>query len=264
MTLSTQLYANNASSTLAGSIISSGTSLAVAVGEGAKFPSPTTGQYFLLTLEVGTTREIVQVTAVSVDTFTIVRGQEGTAAANWSAGTFVEMRVTRDTLARFARLQDRVAEITTLDLLTPPNVSDSNSYLCHTLDDGGGPITAVKNDNFSWGFPSHLTALVNNQAISAGTTTSITCAALLGLLTPASPPSGKYIIQFRGTTANLSGTARIVTGVAGNVISFLPALPVTPVAGTDAVNVYKSNYSAIQDSIQASNNSLIYAIVFAS
>ncbi|MEE8113919.1 MAG: hypothetical protein V3T23_06145, partial [Nitrososphaerales archaeon] len=55
-----------------------------------------------------TVTEIVKVTAHdsgggSPDDFTIVRGQEGTVAVSWPAGSFVQARTTEDTLARFAQ-----------------------------------------------------------------------------------------------------------------------------------------------------------------
>lgn len=90
------LYTNNASSTLAAGINNSATSLSVAAGAGALFPSPSGGDVFYATLadSVGNI-EIVRVTARSTDALTVVRGQDGTSARAWSAGDAVELRVTR-------------------------------------------------------------------------------------------------------------------------------------------------------------------------
>jgi hypothetical protein len=90
------LFTNNASTTLASSITSSATSLTVASGKGALFPTITGNDYFLCTLQnnAGTATEIVKVTAVSTDTFTIVRAQEGTTASAFSAGDKIELRIT--------------------------------------------------------------------------------------------------------------------------------------------------------------------------
>lgn len=99
-----QLFANNARSTLAAGINNSVTSLTVSTGEGALFPSPTGGDWFLATLAlrpVGVTEtawEIVKVTARSGDALTIVRAQEGTTALSWSSGTLIELRATAGTL----------------------------------------------------------------------------------------------------------------------------------------------------------------------
>jgi hypothetical protein len=95
-------YANNASSTLVGSLTNSATSLSVASGEGSKFPAISGGDYFMATLEkiVGgvATREIIKVTAISGDALTIVRGQEGTTATTFSGGDRIENRITADPL----------------------------------------------------------------------------------------------------------------------------------------------------------------------
>lgn len=94
-----QLFANNASTTLASNITSVATTLSVSAGAGALFPSPTGGDYFLITMVgltsgVETSWEIIKVTARSTDTLTIVRAQESTAAYAWTAGTKIELRLT--------------------------------------------------------------------------------------------------------------------------------------------------------------------------
>jgi hypothetical protein len=92
----TILFANNAASTLASGISNTDTSLTVSAGQGGLFPSPTGSDYFLCTLQSGTSFpiEIVKVTARSTDTFTIVRGQEGTTPQAWLTGAKVELRIT--------------------------------------------------------------------------------------------------------------------------------------------------------------------------
>lgn len=96
-----ELFANNAASTLASSILAGDLSLTVAAGEGALFPSPSGGDYFHATLDDGVNIEIVRVTARSSDTLTIVRAQQGTAAAGFGAGTAVQIRLTASALTRF-------------------------------------------------------------------------------------------------------------------------------------------------------------------
>ena len=83
------LFANNATTTLASTLSDSATSCDVASGTGALFPSPTSGQYFVMTFTdaaTGLINEIVKVTARTGDTMTIVRAQEGTVAVAWSIG----------------------------------------------------------------------------------------------------------------------------------------------------------------------------------
>jgi hypothetical protein len=89
-------FTNNAATTLASGITNSATSLTVASGTGALFPSISGTQYFMCTLQntAGTSIEIVKVTARSTDTFTIVRAQEGTSGTAFSTGDKFELRLT--------------------------------------------------------------------------------------------------------------------------------------------------------------------------
>ena len=104
------LYANNARSTLAASITASQTALTVAPGDGGLFPYPAGGDVFYATLanQTESATEIVRVNARSADTFTVVRGQDGTSAQAWAAGDKVELRLTRALLDAYA--QDRASE----------------------------------------------------------------------------------------------------------------------------------------------------------
>src|SRR5277367_76548 len=88
----TLIFGNNASSTLAGSITPTDLTVNVSGGTGAIFPQPHIGQQFIATFIdqlTGTQREIIHVTNITVDTFTIVRAQEGTVAQTWNAGDII-------------------------------------------------------------------------------------------------------------------------------------------------------------------------------
>ena len=101
----TQLFSNNAYSSLAANASNVTTTLTLATGTGARFPLPTGGDYFLLTLvglDTNTNEsswEIVKVTARATDTLTVVRAQEGTSAVAWNSGTRVESRATAGTFS---------------------------------------------------------------------------------------------------------------------------------------------------------------------
>lgn len=85
------LFADNARTILGAPVLASATSITLASGAGAKFPSPGAGQQFALTLNDQATGNIFEVcycTARSGDVLTVVRGQEGTAAVAWSLGDF--------------------------------------------------------------------------------------------------------------------------------------------------------------------------------
>ncbi|WP_321868586.1 hypothetical protein [Paraburkholderia tropica] len=94
-----ELVSNNAKTTLAQSLSATGstsTTLAVVSGTGTLFPQPGTtnfpagaSTFFRLSLTDAATqtkREIVYVTARTGDSMTVVRGQDGTAAQDWSVG----------------------------------------------------------------------------------------------------------------------------------------------------------------------------------
>lgn len=101
--MSIVLFANDATGQLAGPISNTATSVTLQTGQGALFPSPGAGQYFVCTFvdaATGLLDEIVWCTARSADTLTIVRAQESTSAISWSAGDFCSNLVTAGTMAQ--------------------------------------------------------------------------------------------------------------------------------------------------------------------
>ena len=96
-------FANNAATTLAAGIASGATSITVATGAGALFPTLAAGDHFYATLvDSAQNIEIVKVTARSTDTLTVVRAQEGTSARAYSSGDKIELRLTAAALAEIA------------------------------------------------------------------------------------------------------------------------------------------------------------------
>ena len=91
-----QIFKNNTWGTLASQLTSGATSASLTAGHG--FTSPGADWYLATLIGItGTTEtswEIVKVTAVSTNTLTLVRAQEGTTAATWPAGTRIELRLT--------------------------------------------------------------------------------------------------------------------------------------------------------------------------
>lgn len=99
------LFTNNASAPIASTITSSATSITVASGQGAEFPVLAGSDNFTATLvDTSNNIEIVQVTARSGDTMTVVRGQEGTTARGYAAGSLLELRITAAVLNNFAQI----------------------------------------------------------------------------------------------------------------------------------------------------------------
>ena len=93
-----QKFSNNALTSLAIGVDAIATTIHVA--SGVLFPATAGGDHFLITL-IGldgngneSTWEICKVTFRDGNEFTVERGQEGTAAQSWPAGTRVELRLT--------------------------------------------------------------------------------------------------------------------------------------------------------------------------
>jgi hypothetical protein len=104
-----EVAANQAQTTLAAAINATATSLTVASGTGALFPTLSTNQFFRLSLTDAATQtktEIMYVTAISSDTFTLARGQEGTTAQSWVAGDICANQITAGTLAGIVQATD--------------------------------------------------------------------------------------------------------------------------------------------------------------
>ncbi len=106
-------FSNNAKTTISGSLSTSATSVTVA--DASNFPTLGAGDYTYVTLaEVSNSAnlEIVKVTAISSNTFTIVRAQHGTTARSFSASDLCELRVTA------GLMEEAIDEKTTADEAT--------------------------------------------------------------------------------------------------------------------------------------------------
>ena len=95
------VFKNNAKTTLSAGITSSATSITVT--DGSVFPSLSGGDVFFLTLDDLTNNEIVKCTAISGNTLTVVRAQEGTTARAFSANNQAELRITAGILGLFSQ-----------------------------------------------------------------------------------------------------------------------------------------------------------------
>lgn len=100
--MATLLFANNIQTTLATSITGSQTSVTLASTAG--LPSPTSGQYFVMTFTNGNTNEIVWVTAVSGSTITVLRGKEGTGSTSFPSGSYASCFPTAGTQQDFIQI----------------------------------------------------------------------------------------------------------------------------------------------------------------
>lgn len=173
------LFTNNAATGLVSPITASATTLTVNGGSGTLFPNPTGGNYFMLTLisQSSGNMEIVQCTARSGDTFTIVRAQEGTTAQAFAIGDAVQLRITAGSLQTFANpvVVNSVAAGTGIGVSSSTgNVTISNTGV--TNINAGSGITVSANTG---------TVTVSNSLTSVPTlaTANFTVSEIGGVLT---------------------------------------------------------------------------------
>jgi hypothetical protein len=114
--MGTLQFKNNASTTLSGSINNSQT--AITVISGASFPVPAAGDYFYATMyEVSghdeINIEIVKVTAVSGNNWTIVRAQDGTTARarDGIATCYIEQRMTAASAQQMLQKDNNLSDL---------------------------------------------------------------------------------------------------------------------------------------------------------
>lgn len=164
-----QLFANNAYGSLASGISDAATSFVLATGQGARFPNPTNGDYFLITLVAidgggaESAWEIVQVTARSTDTLTVVRAQEGTTGATWPAGTRIELRLTAGATESKANLGTAAYTASTAYAPATQGVTNGNSH-----DHNGGDGAQIAYSSLS-GTPTLGDSASKNVGTTAGT-----------------------------------------------------------------------------------------------
>ncbi len=101
-----QVFGNNVKSTLLASITNVATTLTVPTADMDKFPTATSGNWFLITVVEGSNIEVMRVTARTAgsNSMTVTRAQEaiaGTAATAFAfgAGAKVELRATEETFS---------------------------------------------------------------------------------------------------------------------------------------------------------------------
>ena len=107
------VFANYVDTTLAAAASSTATSLSLS--SSTNLPTLGPGEIMPMTLNdaaTGQVYEIVYVTAISGTTLTVLRGQEGTAAQNWSSGDYAFVSPTADTVAPVAGTHSPVASET--------------------------------------------------------------------------------------------------------------------------------------------------------
>ena len=140
-------FANLASTTLSSAITNSATSIAVA--DASLFPTLGSGDYFYATIGEGAGSEIVKVTAISSNTLTVTRAQDGTTASAFSSGETIALRVVAAALDDIASQAQSAADT--------ESVSISGDTMTGTL--------ALTDDTaIAWGSGTSRPAIIGNTA----------------------------------------------------------------------------------------------------
>jgi len=234
------LFTNNAATTLASGILSGATSLTVATGTGALFPTITGSEYFYCTLtNTGGTIEIVRITARTGDTMTIVRGQDGTTAAAWNTGDKFELRLNRIDLLNFPQLDSTNTFSLAQTLSVAPIISSltgvlhGNGASAVTVASAAQIVSAIGSTAVT--NATNATNVTGTVAVANGGTGASTAQAAMNTFAGATT-SGSYLrgngtnvimstIQAgdvptlnqntTGTAANVTGTVAIINGGTG-------------------------------------------------
>ena len=134
-------FANNAFGTLSAGITDTATSITLASGQGARFPTLASGDYFYATLiDTSNNLEVVKVTARATDVLTVTRGQEGTTAQAFAIGDRIELRVTAGGLEDAANPYDKDTSSTGSFALPSgttaqqPTAADSEGHIRYDTD----------------------------------------------------------------------------------------------------------------------------------
>lgn len=213
---------NNAISRLGSALSAGATSISVASGEGAKFPSLGAGDYFPATLsKPDGSYEIVNVTARSGDTLTAVRAREGTTALSFDANTLIELRLTALTIETITAKLDGIAvgatNVTDTSQLTngAGYVTSSGSVAYATNAGNAGTVTNGVYTTGSYANPSWLTSLDYSKLTGAVPTWNQNTTGNAATATTATSVSGGSV---SATTGTFTGALTVGNGATSSDI----------------------------------------------
>ena len=174
-------FANNAFGTLNAGISNSATSVTLSSGQGARFPTLASGEYFYATLiDTSNNLEVVKCTARSSDVLTVTRAQESTTARAFAIGDRLELRVTAAALEDSSNPYDKDTSSTGSFALPvgttaqQPTAADTEGHIRYDSDDN----VVYYSDGASWIKVSAATPILTSVTgnIYAGATSTLTLA----------------------------------------------------------------------------------------
>jgi len=175
------VFANNAATTLAAAITST-SATTITVTSSSSFPSLSGSEYFYATIDDGSNKEIVKITNVSSETWTIVRAQDGTSARTFANGVDVELRNNAAMLSDIKSFSAFTAPVTgtsgTFDSIVIGSTTITSTAAEINLLDGSTANTVVNSKAVVYGSSGELAGALSTAAqpnvTSLGTLTALT------------------------------------------------------------------------------------------
>ena len=175
------VFANNAATTLAAAITST-SATTITVTSSSSFPSLSGSEYFYATIDDGSNKEIVKITNVSSETWTVVRAQDGTSARTFANGVDVELRNNAAMLSDIKSFSAFTAAVTgtsgTFDSIVIGSTTITSTAAEINLLDGSTANTVVNSKAVIYGSSGELAGTLSTAAqtnvTSLGTLTTLT------------------------------------------------------------------------------------------
>lgn len=217
-----QLFTNNARTTLASAISGASTSLTLETGTGAMFPSPTGGDFFVVTLAtvaagIESNIEIATCTARAGDVLTVTRAMDGATptgtALTHAIGDVVSLR---DTAGFFSRT---VGALAGAEVVATKNASGGYvglSGFMAMLKNAGGTVTSLlasaATSARTWTFPDKSGTVAMTSDITGtntGTNTGDQTITLTGDVTGSG--AGSFAATLAANAVTLAKMAQVGT-----------------------------------------------------
>lgn len=219
------LYANNAAGTLAAGISNAATAVTLNPGQAALFPAPVAPDTFYATFTDAATqtiKEIVLVTTVAGNIFSITRAQDGTSALSWNAGDIISQNTVAAELRGFLTATSTpfpgtvlgVRAFSSTQVYTP--TTGTNAVLVFLVGAGGagGGSTATNAAQISVGAGGNSGSLCISRITAGFSGQTITIGAGSAGIAGAGGPNGgnstfMAMVAAGGSGGNLSGAVAV-------------------------------------------------------